>query len=88
MAATKMTRKGQVTIPIEIRQKLHLEEGDILAVREEDGKVVLESQREVLARTLEMFATNALVPILTPDDMDDIVAEAIVEDYFDSVKDR
>jgi AbrB family looped-hinge helix DNA binding protein len=38
----KVTRKGQVTIPMVIREILNIKEGDILAVREENGKVVLE----------------------------------------------
>jgi len=38
----RVTRKGQVTIPIAIRRALGIREGDILAVREESGRVVLE----------------------------------------------
>ena len=38
----KVTRKGQVTIPLAIRKALGIKEGDILAVREEGGKVILE----------------------------------------------
>ena len=38
----KVTRKGQVTIPLPIRKALGIKEGDILTVREEDGKVILE----------------------------------------------
>jgi len=38
----KVTRKGQVTIPLVIRKALGIKEGDILAVREEGGRVVLE----------------------------------------------
>jgi len=38
----KVTRKGQVTIPMPIREALGIKEGDILTVREEDGKIILE----------------------------------------------
>jgi AbrB family looped-hinge helix DNA binding protein len=38
----KVTRKGQVTIPLPIRKALGIKEGDTLAVWEEDGKVILE----------------------------------------------
>ncbi|MCC5997576.1 MAG: AbrB/MazE/SpoVT family DNA-binding domain-containing protein [Thermofilum sp.] len=38
----KVTRKGQVTIPLPIRKALGIKEGDILAVRAEDGKVIFE----------------------------------------------
>ena len=38
----RVTRKGQVTIPLAIRKALGIKEGDILAVREEEGRVILE----------------------------------------------
>lgn len=38
----KVTRKYQITIPREIREKLGIRIGDLLKVRVEDGKVVLE----------------------------------------------
>ncbi len=38
----KVTRKGQVTIPLAIRRALGIREGDILVVREEGGRVILE----------------------------------------------
>jgi len=41
-AHVKVTRKGQVTIPLAIRKALGIKEGGILAVREEGGKVILE----------------------------------------------
>jgi AbrB family looped-hinge helix DNA binding protein len=42
MMYVKVTRKGQVTIPRAIRKALGIKEGDILTVREEGGKVILE----------------------------------------------
>jgi AbrB family looped-hinge helix DNA binding protein len=36
----KVTRKGQTTIPAEIREKLGIKEGDVLAVEAIDQKVV------------------------------------------------
>jgi len=38
----KVTRKGQVTIPLPIRKALGIKAGDILTVRIEDGKVIFE----------------------------------------------
>ncbi|RLE78763.1 MAG: AbrB family transcriptional regulator [Thermoprotei archaeon] len=37
----KVTRKGQITIPKSIRDLLGIEEGDLLSVREEGGKIIL-----------------------------------------------
>ncbi len=37
----KVTRKYQVTIPSEVRKKLGIKIGDLLAVKEEGGKIIL-----------------------------------------------
>ncbi len=37
----RVKRKGQVTIPLELRSKLGIEEGAILEVKEEEGTIVL-----------------------------------------------
>jgi AbrB family looped-hinge helix DNA binding protein len=89
MATTKMTRKGQVTIPVDIREKLGLKEGDRFVVREVDGKVVLENARESLQNAIEAIRLHAnTLPPLTPDEMDEVIAEAIVDDYLESIADR
>ena len=51
MASTKLTRKGQITIPIEIRNELGLKEGDYLTVRSENGRIVAENQLDIVRRT-------------------------------------
>ena len=38
---TKVSSKGQVVLPISIRNKLHIQEGDFLEVRIENERVVL-----------------------------------------------
>lgn len=38
---TKVTRNGQVTLPAAIRREANVAEGDILAVRLEDERIVL-----------------------------------------------
>lgn len=37
----RVKRKGQVTIPLEFRSKLGIEEGTFLEVKEEEGTIVL-----------------------------------------------
>jgi antitoxin PrlF len=39
MELAKVTTKGQITIPVEIRKKLHLKPGDKVLFIEEDGKI-------------------------------------------------
>ena len=41
---TRMTERGQVTIPKALREELGLRPGQVLVVREEGGEVVLTKQ--------------------------------------------
>lgn len=63
---TKMTRKGQVTIPVDIRETLDLHEGDYFIVRRDEHRVVLERASDALRRTAGVFADYALPTPLTP----------------------
>lgn len=44
-ASAKLTSKYQITIPSEIRRCLDLEAGDVLHLKVEDGRVVLQAAR-------------------------------------------
>lgn len=41
MGQSKITSRGQITIPMEIRRKFQLEAGDIIYFLEVDGSIVL-----------------------------------------------
>ncbi len=41
MAMAKITRNFQVSIPKEVRERLHLAEGDLVEVQERDGEIVM-----------------------------------------------
>ncbi len=41
MSSVKVKRKGQVTIPVELRQRLKIEEGSLLEVREHKKGILL-----------------------------------------------
>ncbi len=41
MAMAKITRNFQVSIPKEVRERLHLVEGDLVEVQERDGEIVM-----------------------------------------------
>ena len=45
MLSTKITRKGQITIPVEIRNELDLREGDVLVVERTESGILLKNQR-------------------------------------------
>lgn len=58
-------------IPVEIREKLGLEEGDVMSARVEGERVVLESPRAILERLRREFREGA--------GDRDLVAELIAE---------
>lgn len=41
MSNVKVKRKGQVTIPVELRERLKIEEGSLLEVREHEEGILL-----------------------------------------------
>jgi AbrB family looped-hinge helix DNA binding protein len=66
MTVTKMTRKGQITIPADIRSELGFSEGDYLVVKVENGRAIVESQRDIIMRTAGALAKYAKHPPLEP----------------------
>ncbi|MDR0861857.1 MAG: AbrB/MazE/SpoVT family DNA-binding domain-containing protein [Oscillospiraceae bacterium] len=60
MEVAKITSRGQVTIPIEIRKKLGVKEGDKIIFLEEAGRiVVVNSAKVAFANMRAAFAGEA-----------------------------
>ena len=60
MELAKVTSKGQVTIPIEIRKKLGIKNGDKILFVEEAGKIyMLNSSMDALREAQKAFAGEA-----------------------------
>ncbi len=60
MEIAKITSKGQVTIPIDIRRKLGVKEGDKILFVEEEGKVyILNASIEALRKAQAAFTGEA-----------------------------
>ena len=60
MELAKVTSKGQITIPIDIRRKLGIKEGDKVLFLEEGGRVFLmNSSMEALRKAQAAFAGEA-----------------------------
>lgn len=53
MPFVKLKSKGQMTLPIDIRQQLGLDKGDILEAKVQKGKIVL-TPKEVMDRGREV----------------------------------
>ncbi|HLI52311.1 MAG TPA: AbrB/MazE/SpoVT family DNA-binding domain-containing protein [Thermomicrobiaceae bacterium] len=68
---TVITRKGQVTIPADIRRSLDLHEGDAVAWVEEEGAIKL-----IPARFTLETAFGSVEPRRTPEDFDELLREA------------
>ena len=77
MEIAKVTSKGQITIPIDIRRKLGVKEGDkILFVEEGDRVVIMNSSMEALRRAQVAFAGEAeRLGLEDEQDVADLVAE-------------
>jgi len=48
MEIAKITSKGQITIPVEIRRKLNLKEGDKVVFIEDGDQIILANAAEVI----------------------------------------
>ena len=60
MELAKVTSKGQITIPISIRKKLRVKEGDKILFIEDNGKIILlNSSMEALKNAQTAFAGEA-----------------------------
>ena len=53
MEMAKVTVRGQITIPIEIRKRLNIKDGDKVVFLEENGKVVMENSAMVALREVQ-----------------------------------
>jgi AbrB family looped-hinge helix DNA binding protein len=47
MTEVTVTRKGQITIPVELRKKFKIEEGSKVKVTEEEGRIVVRRQTSI-----------------------------------------
>jgi AbrB family looped-hinge helix DNA binding protein len=53
MELAKLTSKGQITIPQEIRKKLNLKQGDKVIFYEEDGKIYFQNSSLIALSTIQ-----------------------------------
>ncbi len=59
MEIAKITSKGQITIPIEIRKKLKLSEGDKVVFVEEDGRYFMANSSVIAFREMQKVMEGA-----------------------------
>jgi AbrB family looped-hinge helix DNA binding protein len=75
---TKVTRKGQITVPVAVRRALGLQEGDHVAVLLDGNQVKLERRQSVVARTAGILKTTR--PASTPEQEQEEFERGVAED--------
>ena len=53
MELAKITLRGQITIPVEIRKKLGVKDGDKVVFIEENGRIVMENSVKVALKNVQ-----------------------------------
>ncbi|MGA2048584.1 MAG: AbrB/MazE/SpoVT family DNA-binding domain-containing protein [Terracidiphilus sp.] len=79
MATALITSKGQVTVPIEVRDELGLKSGDrVEFVKDETGRYYLEPKKGSIMNLKGMFEWTGKP--MTIEEMDDAIASHLAED--------
>jgi AbrB family looped-hinge helix DNA binding protein len=60
MTLAEVSADGQVTVPIEIRKKLQIKEGDNLLFIERDGEIMINNASAAIIRAQEAFTGAAV----------------------------
>lgn len=81
-----ITRKGQVTIPAEIRRSLGLKQGDRVNFVQDNGHITIEPLGSVVARTAGVFAKYRRVPPLTIAEEKAAFAQAVADEVAESLE--
>ena len=76
---TKVTRKGQITIPIEFREKYNLKEGARVLVEDRDGRLTIQHPDQAVDWTAGAFRQYTNGEFLTPDQIREIASQSIAD---------
>lgn len=80
---TRLGKQGRLVIPAAARHQLGLEPGDLLSVRVEEDRLILERRAAVLARLRERFAAVPSTVSLVDELIAERRADAVREDARD-----
>ncbi len=77
MEIARITTKGQITIPKEIRKKLNLKEGDKIIFLEQEGRIYFENAALVAFNRIQdaMAGEAQKVGLSSPEEMNQLVKE-------------
>jgi len=80
MSEAKMTTKGQITVPKDVRLKLGLRPGDrVRFIVEDDGRVRLLPAKRDISELVGMLPKPKRA--LTLEEMDEAIAQAVAEKF-------
>jgi AbrB family looped-hinge helix DNA binding protein len=74
---SRLTRKGQITVPMEIRRRLGLDRGDVVAFEQDGDLVTIRPATAVATRTAGALRRYAKTPPATPEQERAAFAEAV-----------
>ncbi len=82
MELAKVMSKGQVTIPINIRKKLNLKEGDKVVFLEKDGRMIIANSAMVALKKIqkEFKGEDERVGLQTEEEVVNLIKAVIKED--------
>ena len=77
MELAKITTRGQITIPVEIRKKLGVKDGDKVIFVEENGRIVIENAAMIALKNAQNSFTGVAdrLGLKTEQDVVDMVKE-------------
>lgn len=86
--STKLNHEGQITIPAEIREALDMHEGEELLVEQVDGRIVLRRAIDIARETAGALKQYRKATPVDPEEEDEAIERAIVEEYLASLRDE
>lgn len=83
----KVTRKGQITIPIEFREEMGIDEGDLVSVRRTEHGVEITRPDEWARRSAGIYRSYAeQFGPLTPDQIRELAIQYWTQDAMDGIE--
>jgi AbrB family looped-hinge helix DNA binding protein len=69
---TKLGERGQIVIPLEFREELHLRKGEKFIVARSDNKIILQQMSKLKAKTIEQLREDFVDMKIAEDRLEEI----------------